>query len=106
MPKHRTVKRSRRNKKRNGGMFSQKALMGMKSPEGVSHELVSKAQTGPGSGMLAVLMKKLHRPPSSDLPVPVGVVPPLLIRTVHSKGNEAFANAMFEETTVAPLRTM
>jgi len=100
--KSRTVKPyrvvSRRNKKRNGGMFSQKALMAManKSPEGVSHKLVSKAQTGPGSGMLAVLMRKLREPPS-ELPVPVGVVSPLLIRTVHSKENEAFANAMFEE---------
>lgn len=102
--KSRTVKPyrvvSRRNKKRNGGMFSSKKAvtnMANEFPEGVSHELVSKAQTGPGSGTLAVLIPKLCEPPSSDLPVPGGVVPPLLIKTVHSKGNEAFANAMFEE---------
>ena len=102
--KSRTIKPyrvvSRHNKKRNGGIFSsQKAVTNMakESPEGVSHELVSKAQTGPGSGMLAALMPKLYEPPSSDLPVPVGVVPPLLIKTVHSKEYEAFANAMFED---------
>ena len=102
--KSRTIKPyrvvSRRNKKRNGGMFTPKrAVMNTakESPEGVSPALVLKAQTGPGSGMLAALMPKLYEPPSSDLPVPVGVVPPLLIKTVHSKEYEAFANAMFED---------
>lgn len=95
---HRVV--SRRNKKRNGGMFTPKrAVMAIAtaSPEGASPALVLNAQTGPGSGMLAALMPKLYKPPSSHLPVPVGVVPPLLIKTVHSKENEAFANAMFED---------
>ena len=92
MPKHRTVKRSRRNKKKNGGMFSQKAL---KSLQGVSPALVSKAQTGPGSGMVAVLMRKLREPPSS-IPVPGGM-DELVSKTVSSMGNEAFANAMFKE---------
>jgi TPR repeat protein len=96
--KSRTIKPyrvvSRRNKKRNGGMFSQKALMDI--PEGASPALVSKAQTGPGSGMLDILMKKLHEQPLSDLPVPGGM-PELVSKTVSSMGNEAFANAMFED---------
>jgi len=96
--KSRTVKPyrvvSRRNKKRNGGMFSSKKAvtnMANEFPEGVSHELVSKAQTG----TLALLIKKLHEQPS-ELPVPVGM-DKLLIGTMRSKEHEAFANAMFEE---------
>lgn len=96
---HRVV--SRRNKKRNGGMFTPKrAVMTIAtaSPEGVSPALVSK-----GSGMLAALMQKLHKPPSSattqplsDLPVPGGM-DKLVSKTVHSKENEAFANVIFED---------
>jgi|688.fasta_scaffold07983_20 TPR repeat protein len=98
MPKHRTVKRSRRSKKSNGGMFKSPAARSSAmtmANQGVSPALVSKAQTVPGSGMLAVLIEKLSKPPSS-IPVPGGMGT-LVSKTVSSMGNEAFANAMFEE---------
>jgi len=101
MPKHRTVKRSRRSKKSTGGMFSsKKAVMAIAtaSPGGVApRELASKAQTGPGSGMFNALMKKLSEQQSS-IPVPVGM-PQLVSKTVSSQATEEFANTMFKSAT-------
>jgi TPR repeat protein len=83
MSRYRTVKRSRRNKKRNGGMHSSLKPSSKSKPNvsamvlhelpGVDSKLRSKALTVPGSGMFELLSDRLLVQPTSDIPVPYHV---------------------------------